>query len=335
MHHIFQEMAISAVIITQNSARRLAYALESLKGFDEVLVVDMDSTDSTLDIARQYGARIAGFPAKGEDYNYAVRNFAIRAAHYEWVLMVRPDEVIPPRLRQHLYRFINTPPHAGHNRPDGLRIPRKNHIFHKFNSGTYPDYQLRFFRKEVAHWHPGKGIQPQVEGEIDFIPANRSELAIIHLPRDMAHYLRFLNRATVASSNPDDSRVTWWDLVSQCGASFFKYYVGEGGFRYGMPGLIRACNHAMETYLLHCRRYEESVMQDFYRNLPIGADIPVPDFSEGAEQVPDSLAVDMADSISRKNFPELDIMAPSKEGRQATPLTVPPMPYGSKENEPS
>lgn len=304
-------MAISAVVITQNSARRLAYTLESLKGFDEVLVVDMDSTDSTLEIAHKYGARVVGFPAHGDDYNYAVRNFAIRAAHCEWVLMVRPDEVIPPKLRRHLYRFLNTPPRAGHTRPDGLRIPRKNHIFHKFNSDQYPDYQLRFFRKEVGQWHPGKGIQPQVRGEIEMLPAARHELAIIHLPRDMAHYLRFLNRATGRFAKPDDTPVTWWTLVSQCSVSFFKYYIGEGGLRYGLPGFIRACNHAMETYLLHCRRYEECVMQDFYRTLPIGGDIPVPDFSEGAEPVPDSFAVDMADTINLKNFPRLDIMAPA------------------------
>ena len=305
-------MAISAVVITQNSERRLDYTLSSLHGFDEILVVDMDSTDSTLEIARRHGARIVSFPADGTDYNYAVRNFAIRAAHYEWVLMVRPDEVIPPKLRQHLYRFINNPPREGHTRPDGLRIPRKNHIFHKFNSGTYPDYQLRFFRKEVGQWHPGKGIQPQVNGTIDVLPSTRHELAIIHLPRDMAHYLRFLNRATARlSPHDEEERVTWWTIVSKCTGSFFKYYIGEGGIHYGLPGFIRACNHAMESYLLHCRRYEEDVMRDFFRNLPIGGDIPVPDLSGGHDIVPDSFAVDMADAINRKNFPDLDIMAPT------------------------
>ncbi|MDE7159764.1 MAG: glycosyltransferase family 2 protein [Muribaculaceae bacterium] len=310
-------MAISAVVITQNSERRLAYTLASLQGFDEILVIDMDSSDSTPEIARRYGARIVNFPASGDDYNYAVRNFAIRAAHYEWVLMVRPDEVIPPNLRRHLYKFLNSPARDDESRPDGLRIPRKNHIFHKFNSTTYPDYQLRFFRKEVAHWHPGKGIQPQVNGEITAIPSNRHELAIIHLPRDVAHYLRFLNRATGRRARLADTRpITWWTLMRSCTGSFLKYYFGEAGIKYGMPGFIRACNHALESYLLFSRRYEDSVMPDFFRDLPIGGDIPLPDHTAGSHTLPDSLAMDMADTISRKNFPDFDIMAPESTNKK-------------------
>ena len=49
---------ISVVINTYNAERDLAQVLEAVKNFDEVLVCDMESTDSTLDIARQYGCRI-------------------------------------------------------------------------------------------------------------------------------------------------------------------------------------------------------------------------------------------------------------------------------------
>lgn len=51
------EQKISVVINTYNAERHFAKVLESLKDFDEIVVCDMESTDSTLEIARQYGLR--------------------------------------------------------------------------------------------------------------------------------------------------------------------------------------------------------------------------------------------------------------------------------------
>ena len=55
---------ISVVINTYNAEQHLAAVLESVKDFDEVLICDMESTDTTLDIARQYGCRIITFERK-------------------------------------------------------------------------------------------------------------------------------------------------------------------------------------------------------------------------------------------------------------------------------
>ena len=60
-------MPISVVINTYNAERHLAEVLETVKGFDEVLVCDMESTDQTIEIAKRYGCRIVIFEKK--DYN--------------------------------------------------------------------------------------------------------------------------------------------------------------------------------------------------------------------------------------------------------------------------
>ena len=56
------ENKISVVINTYNAERDLEQVLEAVKDFDEVLICDMESTDKTLDIARQHGCRIVTFP---------------------------------------------------------------------------------------------------------------------------------------------------------------------------------------------------------------------------------------------------------------------------------
>ena len=55
---------ISVVINTYNARQHLQKVLESVKGFDEVVVCDMESTDDTVAIAREYGCKVVTFPKR-------------------------------------------------------------------------------------------------------------------------------------------------------------------------------------------------------------------------------------------------------------------------------
>ena len=78
---------ISVVINTYNAEQHLAAVLESVKDFDEVLICDMESTDTTLDIARQYGCRIITFERKQYNIVEPAREYAIHEAKHEWVFI--------------------------------------------------------------------------------------------------------------------------------------------------------------------------------------------------------------------------------------------------------
>ena len=78
---------ISVAINTYNSAKYLPEVLDSLKGFDEVVVCDMESTDDTVDIALAHGCRVVTFPKGNINICEPARNTAIRSASNEWVLV--------------------------------------------------------------------------------------------------------------------------------------------------------------------------------------------------------------------------------------------------------
>ena len=71
---------ISVVINTYNAEQHLEAVLKSVQSFDEVLICDMESTDSTLEIARRYGCRIVSFPKKNYVSAEPARTFAIQSA---------------------------------------------------------------------------------------------------------------------------------------------------------------------------------------------------------------------------------------------------------------
>ena len=134
---------ISVVINTYNASKYLARVLDTVKGFDEVVVCDMESTDNTVAIAKEHNCKVITFPKANHKSAEPARTYAIQSAHSDWVLVVDADELVSEALRSYLYHFIKNP---GEVR--GLYIPRVNYTMDVCLPSSYPDYQLRFFIKE-------------------------------------------------------------------------------------------------------------------------------------------------------------------------------------------
>src|SRR2546425_7714577 len=91
-------VAVAVVIPTRNEGRHLARCLEAVERFSEVYVVDSQSTDSTVEVARAFGAKVVqfhyhgGWPKK--------RQWALDSLPFEndWVLLLDADEVVTPDL---------------------------------------------------------------------------------------------------------------------------------------------------------------------------------------------------------------------------------------------
>ena len=228
---------ISVVINTYNAETFLQEVIDAVKGFDEVLICDMESTDRTLDIARQNGCRIVTFPKANHKSAEPARTFAIQSASSDWVLVVDADEIVTPELRDALYRKIQKP-----DGPQGLYIPRLNQFMGKTLTCAYPDYQLRFFIKEGTEWPPYVHTFPKVNGRLEYLPKNRRELAFIHLANDSVHNI--MEKDNRYSDNDVDKkagkRYGAGALLWRPFWRFFKCYVMEGGWRDGIQGLIYA-----------------------------------------------------------------------------------------------
>ncbi len=101
-------MKLVAVILTFNEERHLARCIASLKGMaNEIVVADCFSTDATLEIAREQGARVI----QREWVNHATQfNWALTqlAADTNWVLRIDADEVLTPELRAEIQTRLPT-----------------------------------------------------------------------------------------------------------------------------------------------------------------------------------------------------------------------------------
>jgi glycosyltransferase involved in cell wall biosynthesis len=88
-------MLISLAMIVKNEEAMMAHCLESVKALvDEIIVVDTGSTDKTIDIAKEFGARV--YPFKWRDDFSAARNESLKYCKADWVLILDADEAIDP-----------------------------------------------------------------------------------------------------------------------------------------------------------------------------------------------------------------------------------------------
>lgn len=250
------EMKISAVLNTYNASRHLAQVLERLKCFDEIVVCDMESTDNTVAIAESYGCKVVTFP-KGE---YTIcepaRNMAIQSASNPWVLVVDADELVPKKLADYLYEMVRSG-----NCPAGLFIPRKNMVLNRFLKSTYPDYQLRFLKKEGANWPTTIHSVPTVDGIVGYVP-KRESLAFEHINVPVSEMITKMNLYTdnecVRRKGIRASvlKILFWPTFY-----FFKLYFLKGGFLLGKAGYFLAAHQANYRFYMLMKAYESKAAE--------------------------------------------------------------------------
>lgn len=90
-------MKLSLCMIVRDEEEALPQCLKSVQGVvDEMVVVDTGSTDRTVEVARQYGARVYSF-TWNHDFA-AARNESLQYASGEWILVLDADEVLEPGM---------------------------------------------------------------------------------------------------------------------------------------------------------------------------------------------------------------------------------------------
>ncbi len=111
--------SISLCMIVKNEERDLPFCLDSVKTIvDEMIVVDTGSTDSTISIAKSFGARVVQHEWPG-DFSTA-RNISLDSAKMDWILVLDADEKLDSSVSQRLKPFLSQ------TKASGLRMIQRN-----------------------------------------------------------------------------------------------------------------------------------------------------------------------------------------------------------------
>ncbi len=243
-------MPVTATVITFNEAANLAAALESVAWADEILVIDSESTDDTVAIARRYTDRVIVRPWPGY---IAQKNFAAEQARHDWILSLDADERVSPPLADELRALLAAGPAAA-----GYRLPRVTFHLGRWIRSTdwYPDRQLRLYDRRRARW-TGRHVHESVKADGPVVDL-RGEL-LHYAYRDLSHHLETMDRYTTLAArqmHEDGRRAGWVDLALHPPAAFLRNYLLRGGFRDGVPGLIISAMNARYVGLKFAKLWE-------------------------------------------------------------------------------
>lgn len=247
-------MSISVVINTVNEGRTLARCLKSVKDIaDEIIIVDMESIDDSVTIAKQNGAKV--FHHKRLSYVEPARNFGIDQAQSEWILILDPDEELPKTLYKKLEEIVDADFYTF------VKIPRKNMIFGRWikSARWWPDYNIRFFKKGYVTWDTQIHSVPKTKGKEYELPQSEEYALIHHHYESIEQFIDRMNRyTTVQSKNLIDSsyRFHWHDLVRKPADEFFsRYFFGEA-YRDGVHGLALSALQAFSELVVYLKVWQ-------------------------------------------------------------------------------
>jgi glycosyltransferase involved in cell wall biosynthesis len=240
---------LSVTVITKNEARDISDALKSVSWADEIVVVDSESTDETVALARTFTDRVVVRPWEGY---VAQKNAAAALASHDWILSLDADERVTPELADDIRAVLRNPECAAY------RMPRVTWHLGRWIRTTdwYPDHQLRLYDRRRARWTGDRVHEAvTVDGTIGRLDHELQHLAY----HNISEHLETIDRYTTLAAEQMRAQGRRAGLVHVLGhppLAFLRNYVLRGGFRDGLPGLMISWLNAYYVFLTFAKLWE-------------------------------------------------------------------------------
>ncbi len=260
-------MEISGIITTLNEEKNISEAIQSLQRVcDEVIVVDSNSADQTVEIAESLGAKVYRQAYLGDGIQ---KNVALQYVKNQWVISIDADE----RLSDELVEWI-LKTDFGSTRYDGFAVRRRNYVGSRWIKccDWYPDYLVRIYRHDRLRFRDVK--------QHAFVPTVNT----LRIKADLIHY-RYKNCGELFSKPERNystrgakilylkgKRAHAWTPFLHGTAAFISNYFFRRGFLGGVDGftlsLAIACNSYMKyAKLLEYQRDEKVLKEENFDNV--------------------------------------------------------------------
>jgi len=246
---------ITVIIHTRNEETNISDCIKSAKMLtNNIIIVDMESTDKTIDIAKRLGAKIKSFPFS--HYVEPAREFGIRQAKTDWTFILDVDERITKELADEIDNIVaNDQLSITH-----FKVPRKNMFGQKSwlkHGGWWPDYQTRLIHlKSFNNWPDRIHSTPNITGNVGF------------LNNPLVHYSHgnmedMVNKTLIFEDIESDLLLKANKPVSIL--IFFRKFIGELfrrmfvklGFLDGTAGIIESIYQAYSKTITYLFLYEK------------------------------------------------------------------------------
>jgi len=222
---------ISVAIITRNAAVELDRCLASVVFADEIVVLDQESVDDTVEVCARHGAVLyqsdwLGFGPMKQKVVSLCRN--------RWILSIDSDEEVTPELQAAIMALPDEPVEAA------FTVNRLSRFLGKWirHCGWHPDHVLRIFDRQRAGFND-KPVHESVEteGTVGKLPG----LLKHYTYETMEQYIDKLNRYTTLAAeqmHTDGRTANLWQALVRSKVTFWRMFILQGGILDGWAGAV-------------------------------------------------------------------------------------------------
>ena len=243
---------LSVAIITKNEEERLPACLEGLEFADEVVVVDSESTDRTLDVARSRGANVFVQPWMGFS---GQKQYAVDRCRNRWVLVLDADERVPPETALKIPEELETADPSF----SAFSFKRKNLLHGKWikHCGWWPDRVVRLVDRTRGKFD-GRAVHEgwATQGQIRHLDACIEHVSF----RDYSQLLEKMERYSSLAAGEmygKGIRANGLEPVTHGIWMFIRTYLLELGLLEGFDGFMISATNAGGSFLKYAKLREK------------------------------------------------------------------------------
>ncbi|MDO8525815.1 MAG: glycosyltransferase family 2 protein [Candidatus Omnitrophota bacterium] len=250
-----EKIPVSVVVITKNEEDNIAECLKSVSWADELIVLDDDSADNTVKIAKQWTDKVS---SRKMDIEGRHRNYAYALAKNNWVLSLDADERVSLELEAELRGLFSK-----EIKDKAYSIPVKTFIGKRWirYAGWYPAPKVRLFDKRHFKYEEAE-VHPRV-----FIDGTCGRLTkdIVHYSyRDFHDFFQSLNNQTTLEARKwfkEKRRINFMKMWRKAVSRFLKAYVQKKGYKDGLLGFIVSYNGGLYQFMSYVK-YREMLQNE-------------------------------------------------------------------------
>lgn len=227
---IYDLTKITAIIPTLNEEDNIQRAINSVLFADEIMVIDSFSTDKTVKIVEENNS-VKLLQRKFDDFS-TQKNFAIKQAKHNWILVLDADEELPERLQKEIQETVNNP-------KDSVAFYIKRNFFYKGKRINFSGFRTskvkRLFLNKKCNYVGVVHEELKCDGKVTYLENKLNHYSF----KNSEHYKQKLNQYAMLQAKElfsKGKKVTIFHTFVKPLTRFFIHYIIRLGILDGFRG---------------------------------------------------------------------------------------------------
>lgn len=241
---------LTAIVIAKNEEKNIKDCINSILFTDEIVIIDSESTDETVELAKKCSDKVKVFTHKFKDFS-TLRNFAQTKASGKWILFIDADERVSDELQTNILTAIEKSEFYA------FKLQRRNFYFGNYEWPTIEKLERLFLKEKLKGWYGLLHESPKFDGELGELDG----LLDHYTHRNLAQMVKKTNKWSEIEAellfSANHPKMVYWRFLRILLTKFWDSFVKQRGYELGTVGFIESMYQAFSYFIVYAKLWEK------------------------------------------------------------------------------